>query len=58
MGWLGKAVGGTIGFAVGGPVGAVAGAAFGHLFDNESDAEKYYTRLGCSKADSDDTIKK
>jgi DnaJ-domain-containing protein 1 len=58
MGWLGKVVGGTIGFAIGGPVGAVAGAAFGHLFDNETDSEKYYTRLECSKTDSDDTIKK
>ncbi|MFO7838299.1 MAG: TerB family tellurite resistance protein [Desulfosalsimonadaceae bacterium] len=37
MGWLGKAVGGTIGFAMGGPLGAVAGAVFGHMFDGGSE---------------------
>src|SRR6056297_3195503 len=37
MGWLGKAIGGTIGFAMGGPLGAVAGAAFGHMFDGKEE---------------------
>jgi len=37
MGWLGKAVGGTIGFAMGGPLGAVAGAVFGHMFDGSDE---------------------
>ena len=33
MGWLGKAVGGTLGFLVGGPWGAALGATLGHGVD-------------------------
>ena len=33
MGWIGKAVGGTLGFIVGGPVGAAIGAGIGHGVD-------------------------
>jgi len=33
MGWLGKAIGGSIGFFVGGPIGAVFGTVIGHQFD-------------------------
>jgi len=40
MGWLGKAVGGTIGFALGGPIGAVAGAVFGHMFDGDEEKQR------------------
>ena len=37
MGWLGKAIGGTIGFSMGGPLWAIAGAVFGHAFDRNED---------------------
>ena len=33
MGWLGKAIGGSIGLFVGGPIGAIFGAVIGHQFD-------------------------
>ncbi len=33
MGWLGKAIGGSLGFMVGGPFGAIFGAVLGHQFD-------------------------
>ncbi len=47
-------------------MGALAGAAFGHLFDKKvsgppisvSPNRKHYDVLGCSPADSDDTLKK
>lgn len=50
MGWLGKAIGGTIGFAMGGPLGAVAGAAFGHMFDGNE--EKVQMLSGRTAGDS------
>lgn len=62
----GKIYGGGIGFLLGGPLGAFAGAALGHLFDYKdsgtaiavSSNRKHYDVLGCSPADSNDTLKK
>ncbi len=68
MGLKGKIVGGGIGFVFGGPWGAVAGATVGHLYDNDDYGkkspsvrqaidDKHYKTLGCSFADSNETIR-
>jgi len=48
MGWLGKAIGGTVGFALGGPIGAVAGAVFGHMFDGDEEKPRMISGQGGS----------
>ena len=40
MGWLGKAVGGSLGFLIGGPIGAIAGIALGHQYDKNEEKIK------------------
>jgi DnaJ like chaperone protein len=44
MGWLGKAIGGSLGFMIGGPIGAIAGMALGHQFDSTDSTVHFQTR--------------
>ena len=45
MGWLGKAIGGSIGLFVGGPIGAIFGAVIGHQFDKNGQSTGGFTKV-------------